>query len=141
VALTSARTTARCTKSTVVVEVDAPIPSTPVDAGSADACGIGGRRVDGCVTRVDKSFDAAAAAVVPQVIDQATQGKFCAGWCSASSPRCTTESTRQVEREVALASAVLEGGPYGLRRALELAEQIIEPEKTTGGTAMTRDQR
>ncbi len=35
-------------------------------------------------------------------------------------------------REVALATAVLQGGPYAIRRALELAELIIDAESSAG---------
>jgi hypothetical protein len=40
-------------------------------------------------------------------------------------------------RIVALAASVLQGGPYALRRALELAEQVIERERTSEAAPAT----
>jgi len=37
-------------------------------------------------------------------------------------------------REVALATAILQGGPYATRRALELAELIIDSERRAGSS-------
>jgi hypothetical protein len=44
-------------------------------------------------------------------------------------------------REVALATAILQGGPYATRRALELAEILINSEATAHGPERTATQR
>lgn len=62
-----------------------------------------------------------------KVVEHVRDGQERDAWTAAQVLATAVLETRIV----ALAASVRQGGPYALRRALELAEQVIERERTS----------